>query len=156
METKETKYIELIKRIKILIEGETDIIVIMSTISCEIYHTFSHFNWVGFYRVVNKNTLKVGPYQGKHGCLEINFNKGVCGKCAREQKIQLVNDIEKLEFHIACSAETKSEIVIPVFNIQKNLIAVFDIDSVNINAFNEVDEINLSKIADLFKERILS
>ncbi len=156
METKETKYKELIKRIKILIEGETDIIVIMSTISSEVYHTFSHFNWVGFYRVVNENTLKVGPYQGKHGCLEISFNRGVCGKCAREQKIQLVNDVEKPEFHITCSAETKSEIVIPVLNIQKKLIAVFDIDSVNINAFNEVDEINLSKITALFRERILS
>jgi len=151
MKAKETKYLELINKIKLLIEGETDIISIMSTISCEVFHTFGYLNWVGFYRVVGRNTLKVGPYQGGHGCLEISFDRGICGKCAREQKTQIVKDVEKLEFHIACSSETKAEIVLPVFDSQKNLIAVFDIDSVKTDAFDETDEKYLTEIIKLIK-----
>jgi GAF domain-containing protein len=151
MKAKETKYLELINKIKLLIEGETDIISIMSTISCEVFHTFGYLNWVGFYRVVGRNTLKVGPYQGGHGCLEISFDRGVCGKCASEKKTQIVKDVEKLEFHIACSSETKAEIVLPVFDSQKNLIAVFDIDSVKTDAFDETDEKYLTEIIKLIK-----
>ena len=151
MKAKETKYLELINKIKLLIEGETDIISIMSTISCEVFHTFDYLNWVGFYRVVGRNTLKVGPYQGGHGCLKISFDRGICGKCAREQKTQIVKDVEKLDFHIACSSETKAEIVLPVFDSQKNLIAVFDIDSVNAEAFDETDEKHLTEIVKLIK-----
>ena len=151
MKAKETKYLELINKIKLLIEGETDIISIMSTISCEVFHTFDYLNWVGFYRVVGRNTLKVGPYQGGHGCLKINFDRGICGKCASEKKTQIVKDVEKLEFHIACSSETKAEIVLPVFDSQKNLIAVFDVDSVNAEAFDETDEKHLMEIVKLIK-----
>ena len=151
MKAKETKYLELINKIKLLIEGETDIISIMSTISCEVFHTFDYLNWVGFYRVVGRNTLKVGPYQGGHGCLEISFDRGICGKCASEKKTQIVKDVEKLDFHIACSSETKAEIVLPVFDSQKNLIAVFDVDSVNAEAFDETDEKHLMEIVKLIK-----
>jgi len=151
MKAKETKYLELINKIKLLIEGETDIISIMSTISCEVFHTFGYLNWVGFYRVVGRNTLKVGPYQGGHGCLKISFDRGICGKCASEKKTQIVKDVEKLDFHIACSSETKAEIVLPVFDSQKNLIAVFDIDSVNAEAFDETDEKHLTEIVKLIK-----
>jgi len=151
MKAKETKYLELINKIKLLIEGETDIISIMSTISCEVFHTFDYLNWVGFYRVVGRNTLKVGPYQGGHGCLKINFDRGICGKCASEKKTQIVKDVEKLDFHIACSSETKAEIVLPVFDSQKNLIAVFDVDSVNAEAFDETDEKHLMEIVKLIK-----
>ena len=151
MKAKETKYLELINKIKLLIEGETDIISIMSTISCEVFHTFDYLNWVGFYRVVGRNTLKVGPYQGGHGCLKISFDRGICGKCASEKKTQIVKDVEKLDFHIACSSETKAEIVLPVFDSQKNLIAVFDVDSVNAEAFDETDEKHLTEIVKLIK-----
>ncbi len=151
MKAKETKYLELINKIKLLIEGETDIISIMSTISCEVFHAFDYLNWVGFYRVVGRNTLKVGPYQGGHGCLKISFDRGICGKCASEKKTQIVKDVEKLDFHIACSSETKAEIVLPVFDSQKNLIAVFDIDSVNAEAFDETDEKHLTEIVKLIK-----
>ena len=95
---KEIIYIELIKRISSLIEGENDVISKMSTISCEIFQSFENFNWVGFYRLVDEQTLKVGPYQGTHGCLTIIVGVGVCGKCALEEKVQIENDIKK--FHI--------------------------------------------------------
>jgi len=130
------------------------VITIMSTIVCEVYHTFDYFNWVGFYRVVSNETLKVGPYQGGHGCLKIPFDTGVCGKCAREQKVQCVNDVSKLDFHIACLADTKAEIVLPVFDFESRLIAVFDIDSTELNVFDNVDEMHLTKITELLRERI--
>ena len=144
---KENIYIELIKKVDSLIEGETDVITIMSTIACEIFHTFDYLNWVGFYRLIDDEILKVGPYQGTHGCLTIDINKGVCGKCAREKKVQIENDVSKLPHHIACSNETNSEIVIPIFNQNNELIAVLDIDSVELNSFDVVDEKYLSKIA---------
>lgn len=146
---KETKYQNIIKNIESLIEGETDTISIMSTISCELFQAFEQWNWVGFYRLVDDRTLKVGPYQGTHGCLVIDFNQGVCGKCAREQKVQIENDVASLPHHIACSSDTKSEIVLPVIDNGGNLNAVMDIDSLVLNDFNEVDEKYLKIISDM-------
>ncbi len=136
---KENIYLDLLKRIDSLIEGETDTISKMSTISCEIFHTFDYLNWVGFYRMVNDSTLKVGPYQGTHGCLTIKIGEGVCGKCAKENKIQIENDVQNIPYHIACSSETKSEIVMPVLD-NNVLRAVLDIDSTELNSFDIVDE----------------
>lgn len=153
---KDKIYNELIERIDRLIYGETDVIAIMSMISCEVYNAFAHFNWVGFYRVVDDGTLKVGPYQGEHGCLEIPFDRGVCGKCAREQKVQRVNDVSKLDFHIACSADTKAEIVLPVFDSDSRLIAVLDIDSTDLDVFDDVDEMYLTKITELLQGKNLT
>ena len=137
---KELVYKDIINRIDSLIKGENDVISKMSTISCEIYHSFDHFSWVGFYRLVDESTLKVGPYQGTHGCLTIDINKGVCGNCVREKKPQIENDVNSIPYHIACSGDTKSEIVIPVFNKVKNIIAVLDIDSTAVNSFDSIDE----------------
>jgi len=83
---KNGKFQDVVERIDLLIEGETDIISKMSTISCEIFQSFGHFNWVGFYRLVDNQMLKVGPYQGTHGCLTIKVGEGVCGRCALEKK----------------------------------------------------------------------
>ena len=148
MESKEKKYFELLNNIKILTEGENAIISVLSTISCEVFHAFDHFNWVGFYRRTGDRTLKVGPYQGGHGCLVIDFDRGVCGRCAREEAVQVENDVTKLPYHIACSTETRSEIVIPVIK-DGRLIAVFDIDSTKPDMFDEVDRRYLTEIADL-------
>ncbi len=150
---KENIYIEVLRNIESLIEGEKDLIAVMSTISCELYHAFEHFNWVGFYRQVAVKTLKVGPYQGTHGCLTIDLEKGVCGKCAREAKIQVENDVSLLPHHIACSDDTKSEIVIPVKDNKNTVRAVLDIDSTKINSFDEVDQKYLMKICDHLSER---
>ena len=122
-------YHEVSARILALCDGEDDVISLMATISAELYHSFDGFDWVGFYRVTSPNMLKIGPYQGGHGCLVIPFDKGVCGTAARTKTPQLVDDVNAFEGHIACSSSTQSEIVIPVFDRDENLIGVLDIDS---------------------------
>ena len=150
---KENVYVEALQNIESLIEGEMDLIAAMSTISCELYHAFEHFNWVGFYRRVDEKTLKVGPYQGRHGCLTIDIEKGVCGKCAREGETQIENNVSAIPHHIACSNSTKSEMVIPVRDNGNNVRAVLDIDSTEINSFDEVDQKYLKKICEFLSER---
>lgn len=138
-------YTEVTKTIAALCEGETDAITKMATISCELFHAMEGFDWVGFYRVVEPGLLKVGPYQGGHGCLAIPFDKGVCGACAREEKTQIVPDVNAFPGHIACSSSTQSEIVLPVFENGK-LIAVLDVDSNTANDFDESDKVTLEGI----------
>ena len=128
-----------------LCEGEIDQITKMATISCELYQELEGFDWVGFYRVTEPELLKVGPYQGGHGCLTIPFSKGVCGACAREEKTQIVDDVNAFPGPIACSSSTLSEIVLPVFEDGK-LIAVLDIDSDKPADFNETDQQALEEI----------
>jgi GAF domain-containing protein len=148
---KEAVYAETLQRIEALVDGEDDWITIASTISCELFHAFDAFNWVGFYRRVDDQTLKVGPYQGGHGCLTIDVNRGVCGKCVREAAIQLENNVAKLPFHIACSSETQSEIVLPICDDNGYVQAVLDVDSPVLDQFDEVDVAYLTKIAALAK-----
>lgn len=138
-------YTDVTQTINALCEGETDAITKMATISCELYHAMDGFDWVGFYRVVEPDLLKVGPYQGGHGCLVIPFDKGVCGACAREEKTQLVPDVEAFPGHIACSSSTRSEIVLPVFE-EGRLIAVLDVDSNNPDDFDKNDQEALEAI----------
>ncbi|MEM9333131.1 MAG: GAF domain-containing protein [Pseudomonadota bacterium] len=133
------------KTITALCDGETDAISKMATISCELFQNLEGFDWVGFYRVVEPGLLKIGPYQGGHGCLVIPFDKGVCGACARTQEVQIVDDVDAFEGHIACAASTKSEIVLPVYE-NGALIAVLDIDSDKPADFNEKDQTALSSI----------
>lgn len=128
---------ETSRRIFSLTEGEVDDIALMATISCELFHSCRGYDWVGFYRVVAPELLKIGPYQGGHGCLTIPFHRGVCGVAARTQKIQMVDDVNQFEGHIACSSSTQSEIVLPVFNKDSNLIAVLDIDSDQAGFFDQ-------------------
>lgn len=131
-------YSETISRIAALVEGESDNIAKMATIACELYHAFDAFHWVGFYRNIGNGTLKIGPYQGGHGCLVIPFAKGICGACARHGEVQIVDDVNAVADHIACSATTQSEIVLPVF-VGKELIGVLDVDSDNLAEFNNHD-----------------
>lgn len=120
---------ELFARICALCEGEDDLIAIMATVSAELFHAIDGYDWVGFYRVVAPDLLKIGPYQGGHGCLVIPFDRGVCGTAARQQAIQIVDNVGDFEGHIACSSSTKSELVIPCFNQSGHLLGVLDIDS---------------------------
>ena len=120
---------DLTARILALCNGEDDEIAIMATVACELYHDVNGFDWVGFYRVVEPGLLKIGPYQGRHGCLVIPFARGVCGAAARDQKIKIVDDVKKFDGHIACSDSTQSELVIPCFGRDGKLLAVLDIDS---------------------------
>jgi L-methionine (R)-S-oxide reductase len=139
-------YSDLAKTIEALTAGETDEVALMATVACEVHHADDRFDWTGFYRVVEPEVLKIGPYQGGHGCLVIPFARGVCGAAARTQEIQLVPDVEAFEGHIACSSSTRSEIVLPVFNGAGDLIGVFDIDSNQPDAFTEEDAVELSAI----------
>lgn len=139
-------YPTLAATIDSLTHGETDQIALMATIACEVYHADARFDWVGFYRVTAPETLKIGPYQGGHGCLVIPFSRGVCGACARSRAPQLVADVNAFPDHIACSSSTLSELVLPVFDAEGALIAVFDIDSDQADAFTETDVQELSKI----------
>jgi L-methionine (R)-S-oxide reductase len=145
---KEALYKELLPSIEAMIEGEEDLITILSSITCELYHAFDHWNWVGFYRRVDERTLKVGPYQGTHGCLTIDVGQGVCGACVRENSTQLIKDVSKVDDHIACSSDTKSEIVLPIMGESGTVLAVLDLDSTALGAFDEMDKEYLSKVVD--------
>lgn len=138
-------------RLDALLHGETDEIAKMATIACELYAACEQFDWVGFYRNIDDNTLKIGPYQGSHGCVTITFDRGVCGKCARERKIQSLPDVSLIPHHIACASTTRSEIVLPIIDGRGHLIGVLDIDSDMLAAFDEIDEANLGKIGGYFE-----
>lgn len=134
-----------------LLSGETDAVAIMATIACELHHHFPYFHWTGFYRVVETGLLKIGPYQGWHGCLSIPFERGICGRCAREKQTVVIPDV-KLEIdHIACSSSTCSEIVVPIFDSMGNLRAVLDVDSDFPAAFNETHVLFLEEVCKIFR-----
>ena len=144
-------YEELGRTIAALTEGEDDRVALMATVACEVHHADDRFDWTGFYRVVAPELLKIGPYQGGHGCLVIPFSRGVCGAAARSREVQLVPDVDAFPGHIACASSTRSEIVLPVFDKAGEVIAVFDIDSDQPDAFTEADAKALTKIlADVF------
>ncbi|WP_116085043.1 GAF domain-containing protein [Tropicimonas sp. IMCC34011] len=139
-------YDDLGKRIAALTEGETDEVALMATLACEIHHSDARFDWTGFYRVTEPGLLKIGPYQGGHGCLVIPFERGVCGAAARTGEVQLVEDVDAFPGHIACASSTRSEIVLPVTDGAGRLIAVLDIDSDRPSAFDARDAEALSAI----------
>ena len=139
-------YPALAAAIRALTEGEDDAVALMATVACEVHHSDDRFDWTGFYRVTAPGLLKIGPYQGGHGCLVIPFERGVCGACARTRTTQLVPDVEAFPGHIACSSSTRSEIVMPVFDRTGALIAVFDIDSDQPAAFTDEDATELAAI----------
>ncbi len=141
-------YQTLTRTVAALTEGETDIVALMATVTCEVHHADDRFDWTGFYRVTEPGLLKIGPYQGGHGCLVIPFDRGVCGACARTGKAQLVPDVEAFPGHIACASSTRSELVLPVRDGSGALIAVFDIDSDRPSAFDEADARALQGILD--------
>ncbi len=129
-----------------LVEGESDVISLMATLACEIHNADDRFHWTGFYRVVAPELMKIGPYQGGHGCLVIPFSRGVCGAAARLNETQLVDDVEAFEGHIACSSSTRSELVIPIADARGKVIGVLDIDSDLPNAFTQEDASELRTV----------
>ena len=139
-------YNETFAEIRALCAGEDDQVALMATISCHLYQQIEGFDWVGFYRVVSDDVLKIGPYQGGHGCLVIPFDKGVCGSAARLKQIQIVDDVDQFEGHIACSASTKSELVIPLVDAAGEVFAVLDIDSDRPAFFGQQDAEMLDRL----------
>ena len=141
-------YDDLAARIRALTHGETDEVALMATLACEIHHSDARFDWTGFYRVTAPERLKIGPYQGGHGCLVIPFSRGVCGAAARTRQVQLVPDVDAFPGHIACASSTRSELVIPVVGKGERLIGVLDIDSDRPDAFTQDDADRLQEILD--------
>lgn len=139
-------YPAIARTIASLTEGEDDAVALMATVACELHHADDRFDWTGFYRVVAPELLKIGPYQGGHGCLVIPFSRGVCGAAARTGEVQLVPDVNAFPGHIACASSTRSEIVLPVRDGKGELIAVLDIDSDRPDAFTEEDSRELTAI----------
>ncbi|MCP3060044.1 GAF domain-containing protein [Myxococcus sp. K38C18041901] len=145
-------YEELQQHVKAALAGMDDPIAGMATMSCLIHHAFGHL-WTGFYRVVTPGKLlRVGPYQGTLGCLEIKFGKGVCGTAAEKGETQVVEDVHAFPGHIACDARSASEIVVPVYGKNRELIAVLDIDSASKSTFDEVDRRELETMMRWFQE----
>ncbi|MCF7698516.1 GAF domain-containing protein [Loktanella sp. M215] len=143
---KHVDYPLLTQTVAALTEGETDAVALMATLACEVHHADDRFDWTGFYRVTAPELLKIGPYQGGHGCLVIPFSRGVCGAAARTGQVQLVPDVDAFPGHIACASSTRSEIVLPVFDGQGALLGVFDIDSNQPDAFTSADADALTAI----------
>lgn len=141
---KEKHYQELAKQISALVEGETDSISVMANVSAAIHEAMGFF-WTGFY-VVKGDELRLGPFQGSVACMHIPFGRGVCGTAWQRKATVIVPDVEEFPGHIACSSLSRSEIVVPVFDANDNVTAVLDIDSRELNTFDEVDQRWLEKI----------
>ena len=143
-------YRELAQHVAATLEGIDDEIAAMATMSCLIHHAFGHL-WTGFYRVVEPGRLlRVGPYQGSLGCLEITFGRGVCGTAAAEDRTVLVEDVDAFPGHIACDGRSRSEIVVPVHRPDGSLLAVLDVDSESRAAFDESDREGLERLVAWF------
>lgn len=142
-------------RILALTEGETDAVALMATVVCELHHGHPFADWTGFYRVVAPDLLKIGPYQGGHGCLVIPFSRGVCGAAARTGQVLNVPDVDAFPDHIACSSSTRSELVLPVWNGTGRLLGVLDLDSDTPGAFTAEDEAFLVPLLkSVFKDAV--
>jgi L-methionine (R)-S-oxide reductase len=145
-------YAELKQHALAVLEGIDDDIAGMASMSCLLHHAFGHL-WTGFYRVVTQGKLlRVGPYQGTLGCLEITFGKGVCGTAAAKGETQVVADVHAFPGHITCDGRSASEIVVPVFGRNRDLIAVLDIDSEHKGTFDDVDRRELEDLMRWFQK----
>ncbi len=149
---KREAYAQLEAQLDALLDGMDDEIAAMATISCVLHNGFGNL-WTGFYRVVGPMLLRVGPYQGSLGCLEIGFGRGVCGTAAAERRTVIVADVEQFAGHIACDSRARSEIVVPVLDRHGRLLAVFDVDSAAPGSFDEEDARALERILGWFAHR---
>lgn len=143
-------YAELARQVDAVLDGIDDEIAAMATISSAVHNAMHHL-WTGFYRVVLPGRLlRVGPYQGTLGCLEIEFGRGVCGTAAATGKTVIVEDVAAFPGHITCDARARSEIVVPVFDANRVLLGVFDIDSERTGTFDAEDRDGLESLMAWF------
>jgi L-methionine (R)-S-oxide reductase len=142
------RYAELAREIDAVVEGECDLIARMASVAAILADSFETYFWTGFYIVDRSrgDQLVVGPYQGTLGCLRIDFGRGVCGAAAAERRTLVVPDVDAFPGHIACDSRSKSEIVVPVFDRDGDLIAVLDVDSAEPAAFSDIDAAGLEEI----------
>ena len=149
--TKEEKYEALLKQIESVVADESDLIANMANVASMIHETF-HFWWTGFYRVISDKELVLGPFQGPLACTRIRKGRGVCGTAWAEAKTQVVPNVDLFPGHIACSSASRSEIVVPLFDEKDEVYAVLDIDSAELNTFDETDKLYLEKISNIMKK----
>lgn len=145
---KAVRYAEVADEIASVLDGEPNVTARMATVASMLANSFDHYFWTGFYVVdpQKERELVVGPYQGTLGCLRIAFGRGVCGAAAETGETQLVADVHAFPGHIACDSRSESEIVVPVFDAEGRLIAVFDVDSDKPAAFDEIDQQGIETI----------
>jgi L-methionine (R)-S-oxide reductase len=141
-------YRSLLAETEALLDRLDDPVAAMATAASAVHARLPYASWTGFYRVVGPGLLRIGPYQGPVGCLEIPFDRGVCGAAARELRSQLVPDVHAFPGHIACDAAARSEVVVPVVTPAGRLVAVLDVDSHQPNAFTEDDVAGLEAVAE--------
>ena len=146
MDTKQEKYERLLPQVKALCEGEEDMIAKMANVSALLHQEFG-FWWTGFYRVQDDELL-LGPFQGPLACVHIGYGKGVCGTAWKEERTVVVPDVEEFPGHIACSSESRSEIVVPMKK-DGRVVAVLDIDSRELSTFDTLDARYLEQVVDL-------
>lgn len=144
--TKQTRYESLLPQVKALCEGEEDMIAKMANVSALLHQEFG-FWWTGFYRVQDGELL-LGPFQGPLACVHIGYGKGVCGTAWKEERTVVVPDVEEFPGHIACSSESRSEIVVPMKK-DGRVVAVLDIDSRELSTFDALDARYLEQVVDL-------
>jgi L-methionine (R)-S-oxide reductase len=142
------RYRTLAGEIDAVLEGEPDLMARMATVAAMLAASFEHYFWTGFYVVdaAKGDELVVGPYQGTLGCLRIAFGRGVCGVAAEQRRSVIAPDVDAFPGHIACDSRSRSEVVTPVFDRAGDLIAVLDVDSTDLAAFDEVDSRGLEEI----------
>lgn len=151
---KETTYTALLPQIAALVEGETHETSVLANVAAALHQAFDTFFWTGFYRLSADGLLRLGPFQGPPACYAIAIGKGVCGTAFKEQRTLVVEDVEQFPGHIACSALSRSEIVVPVFTKAGRPIAVLDIDSRQLVAFDDIDKRFLEQVAQLLTDTL--
>ncbi|MCS7229251.1 MAG: GAF domain-containing protein [Candidatus Kryptonium sp.] len=151
-QTKEEIYSELLPQIKSLIEDEPDLIANLANVSSALKQAFPSFSWVGFY-LMKGNELVLGPFQGKLACTRIKIGSGVCGTAVLKKETIIVPDVEKFPGHIYCDPDSKSEIVVPLIK-DGEVLGVLDIDSYELNNFDEVDKIYLERLVSLLISKL--
>ena len=145
---KAQRYRQVAEEIDAVLEGEPNAVARMATVASMLASAFDHFFWTGFYLVdpAKGDEMVVGPYQGTLGCLRIAFGRGVCGAAAAQRRTIIVPDVEAYPGHIACDSRSRSEVVVPVLGGDGELIGVFDVDAVALNAFDETDAAGIEAI----------
>lgn len=150
---KKSQYHLLTEQISALIDGEDDLIAVMSNVCAAIHETMGFF-WTGFYRVVGEE-LVLGPFQGPVACMHIAYGRGVCGTAWKEQRTIVVPDVEQFPGHIACSSLSRSEIVVPLLSPTNQVVAVLDIDSRELATFDDTDKEYLEHICNIITSKCM-
>jgi L-methionine (R)-S-oxide reductase len=145
-------YDEIAPQIEALVSGETDLVANLANITAALREAFGFF-WIGFY-VKKENQLVLSAFQGSIACTRINFDKGVCGHCYTTKETVIVPDVDQFPGHIVCSSASKSEIVLPVFDKNGNVVMVLDVDSDKLNDFSRTDADGLRKIVEIVEKLI--